>query len=235
MKKVTNTQSCENCQCHQKSIFCGVKNSSFDPIASKKILNFYKKGQTLFIQGNPSFGIYCIKTGKVKISKICHDGKEIIIRISGPGDAIGHQNLHENDHYTTTATVMEDAKICFIERKELQSLINLEPQIAMNIIHKLSDDVKVFENTNAAISHKNVRERIAELLLDFKKSYGVFEKGQYKLDIKLTREEMASMIGTANETIIRFISEFKDEGILKQEGKTIFIMNVEKLEQTANL
>jgi CRP-like cAMP-binding protein len=235
MKKVTNTQSCENCQWHEKSIFCGVKNSSLDPIASKKILNFYKKGQTLFIQGNPSFGIYCIKTGKVKISKICHDGKEIIIRISGPGDVIGHQNLHENDQCTTTATVMEDAKICFIDKKELQGLINLEPQIAMNIIHKLSDDVKVFENTNAAMSHKNVRERLAELLLDFKKSYGVFEKGQYKLDIKLTREEMASMIGTANETIIRFISEFKDEGILKQEGKTIFIMNVEKLEKTANL
>ncbi len=235
MKKVTNIQSCENCHCHKKSIFCGIKNSSFDSLASKKILNDYKKGQTLFVQGNPSFGIYCIKSGKVKISKICNDGKEIIIRISGPGDVIGHQNLHEEDHYTTTSTVMEDSKICFMDKKQLQNLITQEPQIALNIIRRLSDDVKLFENTNAAISHKNVRERLAELLLNFKKSYGVFEKGQYKLDIKLTREEMASMIGTANETIIRFISEFKDEGILKQEGKTIFITDVEKLEQTANL
>ena len=105
----------------------------------------------------------------------------------------------------------------------------------MNIIKRLSDEIKLFENTNAAISHKNVRERLAELLLEFKNSYGIFEGGRYKLDIKLTREEMASMIGTANETIIRFISEFRQEGILEQEGKTIYIMNVNKLKETANM
>jgi CRP-like cAMP-binding protein len=204
-------------------------------MASQKVLNTYKKGQTLYFQGNPAFGLYCLKTGKVKISKMGNDGKEIILRIAGPGDVLGHQNIFNNDFYTSTATVIENAVVCFIDKKFVTEKIASEQSIAINIIKKLSDEMTAFENRNAAMSHKNVRERLAELLVGLKKTYGIFEDGKIKLDIKLSREEMASMVGTANETIIRFISEFKDEGILEQVGKVIYIMNFDKLMETANL
>ena len=235
MANITRSLSCKHCECVEKSIFCDLKSSSLDSMASQKVLNTYKKGQTLYFQGNPAFGLYCLKTGKVKISKMGNDGKEIILRIAGPGDVLGHQNIFNNDFYTSTATVIENAVVCFIDKKFVTEKIASEQSIAINIIKKLSDEMTAFENRNAAMSHKNVRERLAELLVGLKKTYGIFEDGKIKLDIKLSREEMASMVGTANETIIRFISEFKDEGILEQVGKVIYIMNFDKLMETANL
>lgn len=235
MTTPSKSQSCKQCECFHKSIFCDLKNPSLEQMVSNKVLNYYRKGQTLYFQGNPAFGIYCIKRGKVKISKIGNDGKEIIIRIAGPGDILGHQNIYTNESYTATATIIEDAVVCFMDKKFILEKINAEPSIAINIIKKLSDEMTAFESRNAAMSHKNVRERLAELLIGLKNDYGVSEAGKVKLNIKLTREEMASMVGTANETIIRFISEFKDEGILEQQGKTIYIMNMDKLVETANL
>jgi len=91
------------------------------------------------------------------------------------------------------------------------------------------------EARNASMSQKNVCERLAELLLNLKNKYGVKEDHGWRLDIKLTREEMAAIIGTANETVIRTISDFRNEGILDQIGKTIYITDVKKLESFANL
>jgi CRP-like cAMP-binding protein len=235
MGKIIKSISCENCDCVGKGIFCDVPAGVVEELGANKVINTYKKGQTLFLQGTPAFGVYCIRSGKIKISKIGGDGKEIILRIAGPSDVLGHQNLCTNDNYTATATVIEEATVCFIDKKYMLALIAKEPAIALNVIRKLSDEMAAFENRNAAMSYKNVRERLAELLLLLKNNYGVNEYGRFRLDIKLTREEMASMVGTANETIIRFISEFKEEGILEQEGKVIYIRDVEKLKLTANL
>lgn len=223
------------CDCQRRGIFCGIKQETMESISSMKLTNRYKKGFHLFLQGSPALGLYSISSGKIKLTKVGTDGKEIIIKIAGPGDVLGHMNLYTNENYTTSATVIEEAVVCFVERKFLLRKIEDDMMIATNVIRKLSHDMESFESRSAAMSHKNVKERLAELLLILKDSYGVNEQGRMKLDIRLTREEMASMVGTANETVIRFITEFKEAGILEQEGKTIFIMNEEKLKRTAHL
>ena len=108
--------------------------------------------------------------------------------------------------------------------------------MALNLIQKLSRDMGAAESRNASMSQKSARERLAELFLTFRKSYGVEEKdGRIRLDIKLSRDEIASIVGTAHETIIRLVSEFKEEGLLEQDGKVIYIINEEKLCEFANL
>jgi CRP-like cAMP-binding protein len=235
MQKNVKNIACDHCECLSQGIFCNIKTQTLDDISSAKVMNFYKKGQTLYFQGNPAFGLYCINSGKIKISKVGSDGREIIIGIAGPADVLGHLNLYSNENYTSTATVIEDAHICFLDKKFLLNKISEDPVIAVNLIKKLSTELVNFENRNAGLSHKNVRERLAELLLLLKGNYGIAEKGRFRLDIRLSREEMASMVGTANETVIRFISEFKEEGILEQEGKVIYILDEVKLKQTANM
>jgi CRP-like cAMP-binding protein len=204
-------------------------------VSDRKVMNVYKKGHTIFFQGNPPFGLYCIKSGKIKISKVGNDGKESIIRIAAEGDVLGHRSLFSEENYTATATVMEDATICFIDKKFIYKAIHDEPSVALNLIQKLSREMGSAEAKSASMSQKNVRERLAELFLMLRKSYGVVEEKRIKLDIKLTREEIASMVGTANETVIRFISEFKDEGLIEQEGKTIYILDESRLVEFANL
>ena len=226
---------CENCQCRDKGVFCDVDKMALHDVTGHNVTNTYKKGQVIFYQGNPPFGLYCVSTGKIKITKTGNDGKESIVRLAGAGDVLGHRSLFSNENYTATATAMEDTAVCFLDKKFIYKAIQDQPTIALNIIQKLSREMGSAEQKSASMFQKNVRERLAELFLTLKKAYGVEEEGRTRLDIKLTREEIASMIGTASETVIRFITEFKEEGLIAQEGKTIFVVNEEKLLEFANL
>lgn len=236
MQKNFKPTNCENCPSLEKGIFCELEKAGLSSVNQNKVMNLYKKGQTIFFQGNPSFGLYCIASGKIKVSKMAGDGKESILRIASSGDVLGHRSLFSKDNCTATATVIEDAAVCFLDKEYIYSTLKAEPSIALKLIEKLSTGMGAAENRSASMSNKNARERLAELLLTFRKSYGVEEKdGRIKLEIKLSRDEIASMVGTAHETIIRLISEFKHEGILEQDGKVIYILNEEKLLEFAHL
>lgn len=235
-KNTFKSISCENCPSREKGIFCELDLGDLPDVNHHKVMNSYKKGQTIFFQGNPPFGLYCIASGKIKVSKVGNDGKESIVRIAGPGDILGHRSLFSKENYTATATVLEDAAICFLDKNYIFALIKSNPSIALKMIEKLSKDMGVAEARNASMSQKSARERLAELFLTFIKNYGhEGPDGRVRLDIKLNRDEIASLVGTAHETIIRLISEFKEEGILEQEGKVIFIKDEEKLLEFANL
>jgi CRP-like cAMP-binding protein len=236
--KTTATKSltCHDCPSRGQGIFCGLDSIELSDISEHKATNLYKKGQNLFVQGNHPFGIYCVSSGNIKLSKTGPDGKESIVRIVTAGDVLGHRSLFTEEFYAATATAMEDTRVCFIDKKFIMKVIQEKPSVSLEIIGKLSRDMGAAETKLTSLHQKNVRERLAELLLLLKESHGVkLEKDRWQINLKLTREEMATMIGTANETLIRFITEFKDEGLIEQEGKTIFITNEEKLIEWANV
>lgn len=236
MKQSKEASGCHNCPSKKDGIFCELESTDLKDISEHKVTNLYKKGQTLFVQGNHPFGLYCISSGNIKVTKTGPDGKESIVRIVKGGDVLGHRSLFTNEYYTATATAIEDSKVCFIDKKYILKVIQDKPSVALNVINKLSRDMGAAETKLTSLHQKNVRERLAELLLLLKESHGVsLGEGRFKLDIKLTREEMATMIGTANETLIRFISEFRDENMIEQDGKSIIITNEEKLVDWAHL
>lgn len=233
--KSDSLNSCEKCPAKSEGIFCNLDFDQIDDVSHHKISNKYKKGQTLFVQGTHPSGLYCISSGNIKLTQTGVDGKDSITRIAHAGDIIGHRSLFTDEDFGKTATAMEDSEVCFIDKKYILSLIEKNPSVALNIISKLSRDMGKAENKFSSLHQKNVRERLAELLLSLKASHGVKENGMWKIDLKLTREEMATMIGTANETLIRFISEFKEAGIIEQEGKTLFIKDEKELLNWANI
>lgn len=226
---------CDKCTNKEKSIFCSIAEDVLSDISHKKTFNTYKKGHTLFHQGNPPYGLYCINNGKIKISKYGSDGKESIVRIAGPSDVLGHRSLFSNEQYSATATVIEEARVCFFDKNFIFKTLKTEPSMALNMIQKLSKEMGAAEARTASMFQKSVAERLAALFLTIMKSYGIQENGRCRLDIKLTREEIASLIGTANETVIRFITEFKERGIIEQEGKTLYIIDEQQLLDQANL
>lgn len=233
MKKTAT--NCIECESRNDGIFCDLGIPELDEISHHKVTNVYKKGQNLFVQGNHPFGIYCISKGNIKLTKVGNDGKETIVRIVHGGDILGHRSLFTDDFYSATATAIEDSEVCFIDKKFILMVIKNNPSVALSIINKLSHDMGAAEKKLTSLHQKNVRERLAELILSLKASHGVKVNNRWKIELKLTREEMATMIGTANETLIRFMSEFKEAGILEQEGKTIFIKNEEELLNWANI
>ena len=235
MSKSTLTTNCGSCASREESIFCDLGLEQTSEISHLKISNTYKKGQTLFIQGNHPFGIYCINKGNIKLTKIGVDGKETIVRIVHSGDILGHRSLFTDDNYSATATAMEDTEVCFIDKKFILKVIANNPCVALSLINKLSRDMGVAEKKLTSFHQKNVRERLAELILALKASHGIKIGDRWRIDLKLTREEMATMIGTANETVIRFMTEFKEAGIIEQEGKVLYVINEEELLNWANL
>lgn len=236
MQKTVKNIQCESCPSQSRGIFCDLERTVLVDVSQNKVMNSYKKGQTIFFQGNPPFGLYCISTGKIKVFKTGNDGKESILRIASAGDVLGHRSLFSQQNYSATATVIEDATVCFLDKSYIHSAMKINPSISLNLIQKLSVEMGAAEARNASMSNKSARERLAELLLTFRRNYGTEEAdGRIRLDIKLSRDEMASMVGTAHETIIRMISDFKSEEILGQEGKVIFILDEERLLEEANL
>lgn len=236
MLKNSAPAHCENCPSRGKGIFCELKSNELSEVSDHKIENNYKKGQTLFVQGNPPFGIYCVSKGNIKVSQMGEDGKEAIVRIATAGDILGHRSIFTDQYYHATATAIEDSHVCFLDKKYILKLVQEKPSVAYNLIGKLGRDLGAAEHRISGFYQKNVRERLSELLLLLKESHGVEElDGKWRLDIKLTREEMASIIGTASETLIRFMSELKSEGYIEQTGKTIYIVNEEGLIDFANI
>lgn len=231
-----NSVACKDCPSRNQGIFCAIGSEELSEVSKHKVSNVYKKGQNLFIQGNHPFGIFCISSGNIKVTQTGADGKESIIRIVKGGDILGHRSLFTSEHYRATATAMEDTKACFLDKSFIMKTIENNPSVSLNIIEKLSKDMGAAESWSSSLHQKNVRERLAELLLLLKESHGSqIEEKKTMIDLKLTREEMATMVGTASETVIRFISEFKNEGIIEQEGKKIVIIDEEKLLDWANL
>ena len=102
---------------------------------------FTKKGQTLFVQGNHPFGLYCISSGNIKVTKVGADGKESIVRIATAGDVLSHRSLFTDQFYTATATALEDTKVCFLDKKFIMKVIQEKPSVSMNVIEKLSTDM----------------------------------------------------------------------------------------------
>ncbi|MFA6236355.1 MAG: Crp/Fnr family transcriptional regulator [Bacteriovorax sp.] len=234
MKKNGRT-SCENCESRSEGIFCDLNLPELSNISEHKIFNTFKKGQTLFVQGTHPFGIYCVSKGNIKLTKTGPDGKETIVRIIHGGDILGHRSLFCDDDHMATATAMEDTEVCFIDKKFILKVIEENPTVALHVINKLSRDMGAAEKKLSSLHQKNVRERLAELLLSLKATHGVKVDNRWKIELKLTREEMATMIGTANETLIRFMTEFKDAGIIEQDGKILFIKDEKELVNWANL
>jgi CRP-like cAMP-binding protein len=232
-KKFSN--NCIDCPSFEDGIFCNVNEDKLNVISSNKCKKLYKKGQALFLEGNPSFGLYCIQIGNIKITKIGDNGKESIVRIAKQGDIVGLRSLFTEEFFCVSAFAIEDSYVCFLEKKFILSYIQQEVSVTSNIIKKLGNELGVSENKLASIYQKNSLGKVTELLLLLKESHGIKVDDIYKITILLTREEMASYLGVASETVIRSFSVLKDEGCIKNDGKYILIVDEEKMLKIANI
>ncbi len=225
---------CANCKKRFTSVFCNVENDSLDAINEEKVCTPYKKGQVIFHEGSRPLGIYCVNRGKIKLVKLGEDGKEQILRLIKPGDLMGYRALLSGDRYSASAVVMEDSGICFIPKELFMGILQKDGVLSMEMMKLLSDDLRKAETSITHLAQKPVRERLAEALLFIKETYG-YEEDQKTIDLKITREELANLVGTATETTIRLLSEMKSEGVIQLEGKKITIINLSKLIKIANI
>ncbi len=225
---------CEHCSARFKSIFCHLTHDDLQLVNQNKWCQTIKKGQQIFSEGAYPHGIFCVNNGKIKIHQMGLEGREQIVRLAKEGDVVGYRALLSGDSYTSSATALDDCSICFIPKNVFMELVEKNKELSMQIIQLLSKNLRQAENTILHLAQKSVRERMAEALLFLKEMYGVENDGS-TLTVSLSREELATLVGTATETAIRLLSEFKSNNMLEFVGKKIKIINHKELLKTANL
>lgn len=234
MIKKINLPVCETCKARLDSIFSALTPEDLELLSLQKHCNYFMKGQVIFSEGSYPIGLFCINSGKVKISQSGFEGKEQIIRLAKDGDIIGYRALISGEGYSATATVIEDSKICLIPRNVFFGFLQTNADITQRIMKLLAIDLREAENKITILAQKPVLERLAEVLLMLKEYYGYGENDP-NLNITITREEIANIVGTATETTIRLLSDLRKEGIIDLDGKRIKILKPDSLTKLANL
>ncbi len=232
--KHTFHQECETCGSRHKSIFCHLDIEELAAFNESKSCISFKKGQQIFHEGGQPMGIYCVNEGKVKVAYSGQDGKEQIVRMAKGGDVLGYRALLSAERYNASATAIDNTNICFVPRDTFFSVLKDNAGLSMEIIKMLSTELKKAEQTITDFAQRPVRERMAEGLLFLKETYG-FEEDGATLNVVLSREDIANLVGTATETAIRLLSEFKNDKIVEFLGKRIKVLDMQALIKTANL
>lgn len=202
-------------------------------ISDQRRINKFKKKQVLYSEGNNSSALFFVVSGKVKTYKTNEEGREYIVGLHKEGDFIGYMNLLEESFYSESAMVMEDADVCVIPKQEFFALLFSNKDIAEKFIKMLSNDVQESEDRLLKLAYNSVRKRVAESLLLLQKSYKK-ETDTGNFSMSVSREDLASITGASKETVIRTLSDFKEEGLIDINGSTITIANEMKLKNMRN-
>jgi CRP-like cAMP-binding protein len=224
---------CDKCALDTGTIFRHLSREEIDLVNYEKEFRQYKRGELLYNEGSRISGFYCIHMGIIKVFKTGFDGKEQIIRFAKPGDIIAYRSVLSNEVACTSAKVIEDCQVCFIPSEILISLVKSNSSFALELLKLACHELGEANSFITDIAQKTVRERLAEILLLLVEDFGLDENNFLK--ISLTREELANIVGTATESVIRLLSEFKTDSLVELNGRRIKILNKKGLVKISNV
>lgn len=233
MSRIFEEPHCKDCNRDFGTIFKKLTASQIEFLNNNKTCNQVKKGKILYEEGHRITGIFCVNKGILKIYKTGIEGKEQIIKFAKPGDVIGYRSVINAEPACTSVKVLEDAILCHISSQELYQLLRENSEFGIEMLQIACAELGEANNYITDIAQKSVRERLAEILLQLKDDFGTNQEGI--INLALTREELANIIGTATESVIRLLSEFKNEGIIELQGRKVKILNVAKLKKISNV
>tara|TARA_Y100000815_G_scaffold272194_1_gene300560 strand:+ start:9937 stop:10587 length:651 start_codon:yes stop_codon:yes gene_type:complete len=188
-----------------------------------------KKGEPIFTEGENVQGIFCIKDGVCKMTKLSPNGNEQIVKLITKGELLGQRSMISEEPVNLSAVALDDMQVCFIPKAEVMKFFNENNGFSMNVMRTICGDLKEADDHLVTMAQKSVKQRLAETLIYLHDTFGINEDKSLK--IKLSREELAGMIGTATESCIRLLSEFNKSGLIELSGKKITLTNTEKLKK----
>lgn len=195
-------------------------------------LNRYKKKQVIYSEGNHPSSLFFIEKGKVKTYRRNEDGKDLIVGLYNEGDFMGYISLLEETIYHETAEALEDTVVAVIPRSEFDELLGSNPLVMKKFIQILAHNIEDKEEQLLAIAYNSLRKKVADTLIAIYKKYNQKDEGDFYID--LSRENLASIAGVAKESLIRMLSELKDEKLIELNGSKIKLLNYAKLERMYN-
>jgi CRP/FNR family transcriptional regulator, polysaccharide utilization system transcription regulator len=216
-----------------KTVFKHLSKEELELIPLDDGPDHYKRGEILYEEGSRINGFYCVVRGIVKIFKTGFDGKDQILMFAKPGDIIGFRSTISGELACTTTKIIEDSSICYIPGDLVKSFVRSNGDFAMDLLELACQELGEANDYITDIAQKTVRERLAEVLIHLKWTFNL--DNENFLQISLTREELANIVGTATESVIRLLSEFKQDRLIELHGRRIKILDETKLIKIGNM
>ena len=220
---------CEQCIVRQFNSLKALTKDELIRISGCKTARTVKKGEIIFEEGETLNGVYCVKDGICKLSKLSANGKDQIVKLIVKGDLLGQRSLISDESANLTATALNEMEVCFIPKREIISDLQKNSNFSIEVLKDMAHDLKEADNIIVNMAQKSVRQRLAETLIYIHDSFGTNDEGL--LNIILSREDYASIVGTATESAIRVLSQFKKDGLISTQGKQIKIEDINALKR----
>ena len=199
----------------------------FEQVTKNHRTKHFALKEHIFREADAPVYLYFLNKGKVKTYKINEDGKEYITGLYNAGEFFGYASLLEFANYSDSAQVIDDAEVLLIPKDDFHHLMNSNSEVIGSFIKLLADNIHQKEEQLIDLAYSSVRKRVANALVQVYDKYNAEERKEFT--ISLGREDIASMVGTATETVIRALSEFKQDGYIESKGRDILILNIKAL------
>ncbi len=212
---------CENCIVRQLNSLKALNKEELKRISDSKVAKTIKKGDSIFTEGERLNGVFCVRNGVSKLSKMSDNGKDTIVKIATKGEVLGQRSVITEEKTNLSAVALNDMEVCFIPKTHLTDSINNNPHFTKAILLHMANDLKFADNVIVNMAQKTVKQRVAETLMYLDKNFGVDDDGY--ITMTLTREDIANVVGAAKEACIRTLTTFKKNGWISTDGKQIKI------------
>ncbi len=226
-KKGIEMSKCEQCIIREFNSLKALTKNELIRITGCKTSKTVKKGEVLFDEGEYINGVFCIKDGVCKVSKMSDNGRDQIIHLIQKGDILGERSLINNEASNLKAIAVNDMEVCFIPKDEIIRDLENNPNFSLDLLRKMANSLKKADDVIVDMAQKTVKQRLAATLLFLEAKFEKNDNGSIK--VNLSREDIANIIGTATESAIRLLSEFKKKKMIDLKGKEVFILDVKAL------
>ncbi|MBD0825127.1 Crp/Fnr family transcriptional regulator [Aestuariibaculum marinum] len=220
---------CEQCIVKQFNSLKSLTKDELVRISGCKTSKVIKKGEVIFEEGDVVNGVFCIRDGVCKLSKLSANGKDQIVKLVVKGDLLGQRSLVTEETANLSAVALNDMEVCFIPKSEIISDLQKNTNFTLDVLKDMANDLRQADDIIVNMAQKSVRQRLAETLVYLYESFGT--NPDKTLSVILSREDYANIVGTAVESAIRVLSQFKKQGLISTSGKKIKIEDLEGLKR----
>lgn len=220
---------CEQCIARQLNSLNSMTTEELKNVSACKTTRYYKKGDVIFDEGESLHGVYCVRSGVCKLTKLSANGKDHTVKLLGKGEILGQRSVISDERTNLSAVALNDIELCFVPKDQIITPLHKNNNFSYDVLQHMAKDLRSAEDDLINMAQKSVKQRMSETLIYIHDVFGTDTSGA--LNIILSREDYASIVGTATESAIRILSQFKKERLIATSGKHITITDIEGLKR----
>lgn len=210
-------------------IFSGLTDSQLEFLTARTVEKKYGSGELIFSEGDPCAGLFVVQSGNARIFKSAASGREQVLAIEGPGSSVAELPVFDGGNYPASAQALNQATMLFVSKQAFQSLCMQHPEVALKVLKVVGARLRRLVAIIEELSFTTVRHRLTALLLRLAKDTKKNSEGAVEIVLSANNQELAAQLGTVRELVSRNLSRLQAEGLIRMDGRTVVIPDVEKL------